>query len=120
MKLTRIVPNLAVTNTPRTTEVLTRLLDLQVGMDQGWIATLVDPAAPDRQISLLTRDLTAPFVANISVGVEDVNAFHARAHELTGELGLDIAYPITDEPWGVRRFMVRLPDGQIVNLVAHQ
>ena len=115
MRITRIVPNLRVADISRSADVLSRLLDLDVGMDQGWIATLVDPAQPDQQISLLTHDLTAPFVADISAGVDDVDFVHARAREI----GADIAYPITAEPWGVRRFMVRLPDGHIVNLVAH-
>jgi hypothetical protein len=29
-------------------------------------------------------------------------------------------YPLTDEPWGVRRFFVRDPNGMIVNVVSHK
>jgi len=33
--------------------------------------------------------------------------------------GAQIVHPLTDEPWGVRRFFVRDPDGNIVNVLAH-
>jgi hypothetical protein len=34
-------------------------------------------------------------------------------------MGMRIVYPLTDEPWGVRRFFVEDPDGHIVNVLAH-
>jgi catechol 2,3-dioxygenase-like lactoylglutathione lyase family enzyme len=39
--------------------------------------------------------------------VGEVDRLHARAVEL----GLDVAQPPTDEPWGVREFHLRHPDG---------
>lgn len=39
--------------------------------------------------------------------VADVDRMHARALEL----GLDVSQPPTDEPWGVREFHLRHPDG---------
>ncbi len=39
--------------------------------------------------------------------VEEVDVMHARALEL----GLDVTMPPTDEPWGVREFHLRHPDG---------
>ena len=35
------------------------------------------------------------------------------------ELGYNIVHPLTDEPWGVRRFFVRDPDGKVVNVISH-
>jgi catechol 2,3-dioxygenase-like lactoylglutathione lyase family enzyme len=32
-------------------------------------------------------------------------------------LGYEIVHPLTDEPWGVRRFFVRAPDGNVLNIV---
>ncbi len=29
-------------------------------------------------------------------------------------------HPLTTEPWGVRRFFVRAPDGTVVNVVSHR
>jgi uncharacterized glyoxalase superfamily protein PhnB len=45
-----------------------------------------------------------------------VDAVHARA---VGQ-GLEIAYPLRDEDWGVRRFMLREPSGTIVNVLSHR
>jgi hypothetical protein len=36
------------------------------------------------------------------------------------ERGFEIAYPLRDEDWGVRRFMLREPSGTIVNVLSHR
>ena len=33
--------------------------------------------------------------------------------------GLEIVYPLTNEPWGIRRFFVRSPDGTVINVAKH-
>jgi uncharacterized glyoxalase superfamily protein PhnB len=53
--------------------------------------------------------------ARISIEVDDVDAIHADAVRR----GLEIVYPLTDEPWGVRRFFVRDPDGTVINVASH-
>ena len=58
-------------------------------------------------------DMAAP---GISVDVPDVDAVHARAVDR----GLEIAYSLRDEEWGVRRFMLREPSGTLVNVVSHR
>ena len=58
-------------------------------------------------------DLAAP---GISVEVPDVDAVHATAVEQDSE----IVYPLRDEEWGVRRFMLREPSGTIVNVLSHR
>ncbi len=57
-----------------------------------------------------------PAAPGISVEVADVDAAHAGALER----GYEIVYPIRDEPWGVRRFMLREPGGTVVNVVSHR
>lgn len=92
-----------------------RVLGLEPIMDHGWIVTLAPPNRPDLQISLMTHDETAPTVPNVSVQVDDVDAAYAAAvHE-----GAEIVHPLTDEPWGVRRFFLRDPDGNVINVLAH-
>lgn len=74
--------------------------------------------APDRpgvQISLMTHDETAPVVPSVSVQVDDVDAAHAAAVRA----GAEIVHPLTDEPWGVRRFFFRDPDGNTINVLSH-
>ena len=45
----------------------------------------------------------------------EVDVIHARAIEL----GLDVAMAPTDEPWGVREFHLRHPDGHTFRVGAH-
>ena len=57
-----------------------------------------------------------PSAPGISVEVADVDAVHARAVEQ----GREIVYPLRDEEWGVRRFMLREPSGTVVNVLSHR
>ena len=46
-----------------------------------------------------------------------------RANRIMANLRVEdyeIVHPLTTEPWGVRRFHVRAPDGNVVNIVAHR
>jgi catechol 2,3-dioxygenase-like lactoylglutathione lyase family enzyme len=49
------------------------------------------------------------------VHTPDVDA----AHEQAKSLGYEIVVPLRTEPWGVRRFFVRAPDGNLINIVGH-
>jgi hypothetical protein len=40
--------------------------------------------------------------------------------DLGQRLGYEIVQPITTESWGVRRFFVRAPDGNVINVVRHR
>ncbi len=51
-----------------------------------------------------------------NLGAEDVEA----AYEEARRLGYEIVHPLTTEPWGVYRFFVRAPDGNVVNIVQHR
>jgi hypothetical protein len=55
---------------------------------------------------------------HFGVDVGEPSAVDA-AHEEAVRLGLSIVYPLTNEPWGVRRFFVEDPGGTIVNVLAH-
>ena len=88
---------------------------LETVMDQRWIATVADPDDPRSQLSLLSADATAPVPAEVSIQVDDVEAAYAAARAR----GAEIVHPLTDEPWGVRRFFVRDPAGHVVNVLAH-
>jgi uncharacterized glyoxalase superfamily protein PhnB len=65
-------------------------------------------------VTIISND--DPAAPGISVGVDDVDAVHATAMER----GLEIVYPLRDEEWGVRRFMLREPSGAVVNVVSHR
>lgn len=116
MGVRRVVPNLTSESLPAATNFYGDVFGLQPVMDHGWIVTLADPQRPGSQLSLLTHDETAPVVAAVSIEVDDVDACHAAAVAL----GAEIVHPLTDEPWGVRRFFVRDPDGHVINVLSHR
>lgn len=82
--------------------------------NMGWVARY---SAPESRalVQLVTRDATAPEDSVISVWTDDIDA----AYEEAQGLGYEIVHPLTTEPWGVRRFFVRAPDGNVVNIVNH-
>ena len=41
------------------------------------------------------------------------------AHQLAVGLGVTVLWPPTDEPWGVREFHLRHPDGHTFRVSAH-
>ena len=112
----RIVPNVFDAQPRATVEFYTRMFDLDVGMDAGWITTLVAPDQRSAQLSVFEADAEPGVDPFASIEVSDVDAVHRRALEL----GHDVVYRLRDEPWGVRRFMLRDPAGRVVNVVSHR
>ena len=114
MTIDRAVPNIRSDRPGVTRDFVVGLLGFEVAMDLGWIVTVASPTTPSAQVTIISND--DPAAPGISIGVDDVDAVHARAVEL----GLEIAYPLRNEEWGVRRFMLREPSGTIVNVVSHR
>jgi catechol 2,3-dioxygenase-like lactoylglutathione lyase family enzyme len=110
----RAVPNIKSDRPAETRDFFVDLLGFELAMDLGWVATVTSPSNPSVQVNVISND--DPSAPGISVGVDDVDAVHAKAVAQ----GLEIAYELRDEPWGVRRFMLREPSGTIVNVVSHR
>ena len=115
MSVRRIVPNLIAVDPASASDFYQQLLGLEVAMDMAWIITLAAPDEPALQLSRFTADARAPITPAVSIEVDDVDAVHAEALRR----GDDIVYPLTDEPWGVRRFFVRDPAGNVINILSH-
>jgi catechol 2,3-dioxygenase-like lactoylglutathione lyase family enzyme len=114
MAASRAVPNIRSDRPADTRAFFVDLLGFEVVMDMDWVVTVASPANPSVQVSIMGND--DPSAPGISVEVPDVDAAHARAVEQ----GLEIAYPLRDEDWGVRRFMLREPSGTVVNVLSHR
>jgi catechol 2,3-dioxygenase-like lactoylglutathione lyase family enzyme len=114
MAISRAVPNIRSDRPADTRDFFVELLGFEVVMDMGWVVTVASAANPSAQVTIVGND--DPAAPGISVEVSDVDAVHARAVEQ----GLEIAYPLRDEDWGVRRFMLREPSGTVVNVLAHR
>lgn len=111
----RIVADLSVRDTAEAIEFYAGLFGLELAMNLGWVATLTPGGYPKRQLTLLTEDDNAPMNPQLSVDVDDLDLVWRRAQEL----GADIAYERTVEPWGVERFFVRDPSGNVINVLVH-
>ena len=110
----RAVPNIKSERPADTRDFFTQVLGCEVVMDLDWVVTVASPTNPSVQVTIVGND--DPAAPGISVEVDDVDAVHARAVEA----GLKIAYPLRDEAWGVRRFMLREPSGTTVNILSHR
>lgn len=115
MRAIRILPNLRVPQLEEAKDFYTGFLGLStVEFDLGWVARCTR-ADTNASVQLVTRDAVAPEDSVISVQTGDVDGAYQEALDL----GYQIVHPITTEPWGVRRFFVRAPDGNVVNIVGH-
>lgn len=115
MVVKRIVTNIAAHSLEELQKFYSELFDLKIVMDLGWIATLASDETAPTQISIATEGGSGTPVPDISIEVDDVDAVYRRA----AELGCQIEYELTDEPWGVRRFYVLDPAGKLINVLAH-
>jgi predicted enzyme related to lactoylglutathione lyase len=115
MRAKRIMANLRVADIEAAKSFYTGYLGLSTeGFNMGWVARYTSPDT-GANVQLVTRDATGPEDSVISVQTDDVDGAYREAQEL----GYEIVHPITTEPWGVRRFFVRAPDGNVVNIVHH-
>jgi len=116
MSIRRVVPDITSERIDESRKFYTEFLGFEVAMDMGWIVTLTSPDNPTAQITLLRGPASAVVHPDLSIEVADVDAVHAKAIAL----GLQIVYPLTDEPWGIRRFFVADPNGVVINVVSHR
>ncbi|WP_034287879.1 VOC family protein [Amycolatopsis benzoatilytica] len=97
-----------------TREFYQQVLGLEVAMDDP-VLGLRSPGAPAAQVLVLPP---GPVVPRWGIDLGDPAAVEA-AHAESVRRGLRIAYPLTDESWGVKRFFVEDPGGTVVNVLAH-
>jgi catechol 2,3-dioxygenase-like lactoylglutathione lyase family enzyme len=115
MSIRRIVPDITSKHLDASRQFYVDVLGLEVAMDMGFVVTLVSPSNPTAQITLMREDDPPAILPQISIEVADVDNVHSRAVSR----GLQIVYPLTNEPWGVRRFFVVDPNGIIINVMHH-
>ncbi|MBJ7287299.1 VOC family protein [Williamsia sp.] len=114
MTVTRVMPVVTVTDLAAAVAEHRAVLGLEVVMDRGWIATLAN-SDHSCQVSVMTKDQTAPCNPAVSIEVSDVDARYQAALDAS----LEIVHPLSDEEWGVRRFFYRDSAGTVVNVLTH-
>ncbi|OVZ59523.1 glyoxalase [Pigmentiphaga sp. NML080357] len=115
MTVRRIVANLAAPDPALARAFYEDLLGLEIVMDHGWLLTFASGGKQTPQLSVASEGGSGTMVPALSIEVDDVDEVHARARSR----GAEIVYGPCDEPWGVRRFYVRDPFGNVVNVLAH-
>lgn len=116
MRARRITANLKVADVGTAKSFYSDFLGLSTEeFNMGWVVRYTSPDT-GANVQLVTHDATATEDSVISVHTDDVDG----AYEEARRLGYEIVHPITTEEWGVRRFLVRAPDGNVVNIVRHR
>jgi predicted enzyme related to lactoylglutathione lyase len=114
--VTRVIADLHVGNIEEAKSFYTDFLGLSSEeFNMGWVARFTSPDS-ETVVQLVTGDKTAPAEPVLSVLTDDVDG----AYEEAQRRGYEIVHPLTTEAWGVRRFFVRAPDGNLLNIVRHK
>ena len=116
MAVTRIVAYAGGKELAASRDFYVEVLGMRVAMEDP-VLDLQSPDDPAAELIIGAQEMQAP---QPSFGVDlgepaAVDAAHAEAVRRE----LRVVYPLTDEPWGVRRFFVQDPGGTIVNVLAH-
>ncbi|MFK4835595.1 VOC family protein [Microbacterium sp. ZW T2_14] len=120
MEVIRILADLHVADIPAARSFYTEFLGLsEEDFNLGWVArfSASESSAYDQtvRIQLVTHDASAPLDPVASILTPNITA----AYEEAQQRGYEIVHPLTHEPWGVHRFFVRAPDGNVFNIVHH-
>lgn len=116
MSVLRIVANISTPDPKAAQAFYGDILGLDLAMDHGWIRTYAAAGQMVPQISFASEGGAGTPVPDLSMEVDNLDEMQGRMIEA----GFEITYPLTTEPWGVRRFFVKDPFGLLVNILSHQ
>ena len=119
MAIPRIVPYLESSDFDAVKAFYVGVLGLEVAMEEPG-SNFLGLSSPDNrsaQIVVAAEGVEQPQPQmGIDLGSpEAVDAAHASAVQK----GLEVVYPLTDEPWGIRRFFLKDPTGTVISVLAH-
>jgi catechol 2,3-dioxygenase-like lactoylglutathione lyase family enzyme len=107
MTVRRIIPYYESPDLEATRGFYTQVLGLQdVGFGSGQAHVVFAPPGVEPVLPQMGVDVDSP---------DAVDAAHAEALRA----GHEVIYGPVDEPWGVRRFFVRDPQGVVISVLAH-
>ena len=113
MHIRRVTANLRVPDIEAAKRFYAGFLGLSTEeFNLGWVARHTSPVSR-ATLQVMTGDATASVDPVVSVIVADVELAYDQAQERRYE----IVHPLTTEAWGVTRFFVRAPDGNVLNVV---
>jgi catechol 2,3-dioxygenase-like lactoylglutathione lyase family enzyme len=112
----RIIPYADADDLAASRDFYVQAFGLEVAMENP-VLCLQAPANPAAQIIVPPRGMQNP-PPRFGIDLGDpaaVDVVHAEALRR----GLRVVYPLTNEPWHVRRFFVEDPSGTVINVLAH-
>jgi catechol 2,3-dioxygenase-like lactoylglutathione lyase family enzyme len=112
----RIVANIKTDHLADADRFYKDILGLEILMDHGWIKTFGNQEEAQVQVSFATQGGNDTEVPLLSMEVDHVD----ELYEKMKQAGFEITYGITNEDWGVRRFFVKDPFGNLINILSHQ
>ena len=116
MKILRIVADIETADVQKADSFYRGVLGLDLAMDHGWIRTYTSKVEMTVQISFLSEGGSGTPVPNLSIEVDDLDEALGRVRQAA----IPIEYGPASEPWGVRRFYVRDPFGNLINILQHE
>lgn len=116
MMVKRIVANIESSQLEKADAFYKDLLGLDLVMDHGWIRTYGSSTKMTVQISFATEGGSGTPVPDLSIEVDDLETALTQVHKAN----LKIEYGPKHEPWGVYRFYIRDPFGQLINILQHE
>ena len=114
MTVRRIIPYYESPDLEATRDFYTQVLGLQEGTFGGGY---VGFGSGQAQVVFAPPGVE-PVLPDMGVDVDSPDAVDA-AHAETLRAGHEVIYGPVDEPWGVRRFFVRDPQGVVISVLAH-
>ncbi|MGH1517714.1 VOC family protein [Chryseobacterium sp. JK1] len=111
----RIVANIKAADLSKADHFYQDILELDVLMDHGWIKTLGNKEERSVQLSFAEQGGNHTEVPYLSIEVDNVD----QIYHTMQQAGFEIVYKLTDEDWGVRRFFVKDPFGNLINILQH-
>jgi predicted enzyme related to lactoylglutathione lyase len=116
MKILRIVTNIEAADVGQADAFYKDLLGLDLAMDHGWIRSYTAKAKMAVQVNFASEGGSGTPVPQLSIEVDDLDV----AIQKVKKAAIPIEYGPVSEPWGVRRFYIRDPFGQLINVMQHE
>ncbi|WP_228376142.1 VOC family protein [Chryseobacterium sp. BLS98] len=111
----RIVANIKTEDLSKADLFYQDILGMKILMDHGWIKTFGNEQEAKVQVSFAAQGGNNTEVPLLSIEVDNVD----KLCEKMKLAGFEIVYGITNEDWGVRRFFVKDPFGNLINILQH-
>ena len=117
MSIKRIIPGIESRDLPATRAFYHELLGLQIAMEDGDFLLLQSTATPSAQ--MIVNDNGHPGLPpGFAIDIDDPDQVIKLYSELQRR-GFAIVEPLSDKPWGIRRFSVIDPNGVRVTIASH-